>query len=143
MAENQAQDESIMVRATNGAEGRTLTFTTSDVSINPDNTYSTSISLEEGRTLIRKIELAMGIHQIEVADAEERNPLRGQRVDIKVGDEVLRGTYVAIRAGRYLVANMGKTKHDYFDLDKVSFSFPDAPESLEERIFALTDGWVK
>ena len=23
-----------------------------------------------------------------------------------------------------------------------NFDFPDAPESIEERIFALTDGWV-
>lgn len=27
-------------------------------------------------------------------------------------------------------------------VEVVNLDFPDAPESIEERIFALTDGWV-
>ena len=137
---NQA-DESIKVRATNGANGPTVTLDFPHVSISAGNTWGASIPIDEAEALIERIKLAIEIHKMEAEIFEPESPLKGQRVDIKVGDEVLTGKYVGIRGSKWLVANLGKTKHDYFHLDEVTFTFPDATESAEERFLAIHDGW--
>lgn len=142
---NQA-DESIKVHATTGGQGPTLTFVVPSVAINPDNTYGFSVSLDASHALIRSIQRAQEAHRFAHAEKEANIPLRGQRVRVTKDGVTRVGTYIQMSFdGEHLVANMGKTKHDYFHLDEITFDFPDAPESEEEHFLAIHDGdgWVR
>lgn len=64
--------------------------------------------------------------------------MRVQRVIVETADGQLHeGIYGSISDD---VLSVGDERIPMVEV--VNLDFPDAPESIEERIFALTDGWV-
>lgn len=138
-------------RRAHGERGESIIITFPEIAVTAQNQWSANLSIEDARdlrdrlnTLILQVSEARKAKEHEIA-----SPLYGKEIAVTRNlDGFTRvGTFQGIRNGTHLVVNTGKRNHDWYHLDEVTFEFrnvdgPMGGLEIEERIFALTDGWV-
>jgi hypothetical protein len=138
-------------RRAHGERGEAIIITFPEIAVTAENQWSTNLSIEDARDLRDRLSFL-----IEQAGAERKakeheiaSPLYGKEIAVTRNlDGFTRiGTFQGIRNGTHLVVNTGKRNLDWYSLDEVTFEFrnvdgPMGGLEIEERIHALTDGWV-
>lgn len=140
------------IRHTHGQLGEGFTVVFDEVAVESDNRFSVNLTLEQAWMLQRALHQALmnsaAWNGLPTASSQHVRSAVGSRVlvTLKEGDlavsDPIEGRYQGIVNKTHLAILTADGGTRFFHLDKISFEFPDAPESNENRIIALTDGWV-
>lgn len=142
-------------RRAHGERGEAIIIDFPEVAVTAQNQWSVNLSIEDARDLRDRLDFLVqqaGAERV-AKEREIASPLLGREVRVtrKLDGHARVGTFQGIRNGTHLVANMGKRNHDWYHLDEVTFEFVERRGDrfvevngleVEERMHALTDGWV-